>query len=320
MSGSAWNNLLSDANSSLPTIGIGGPANSGTARNGANVLVYAKALVYVRTGIESYRTEVQNAISQVIGTEHRSGGDALGLARSLKTWVIAADLVGLDEPLNTTFRNWLSNFLDRSYVTQSQSLIDKAETRPNNHGTHALASVAAVAIYLGDQAALDRVDLVTRGYLGDRSAYNENSSPGFSYGSLSWQFDSANPVGINPVGATKQGHDIDGVMPDDQRRCGSFNWPPCSTNYTRDVHQGLSMLGVILNRQGFDVWNYSDQAIKRSVDWLYSTADGKSQMPFTGDDEATLVLYDQAYGTSRWDGSSVAKTKTIGYTDWTHSQ
>jgi hypothetical protein len=38
---------------------------------------------------------------------------------------------------------------------------------------------------------------------------------GFKFGDLHWQADPSKPVAINPKGATKNGHLIDGVLADD---------------------------------------------------------------------------------------------------------
>src|SRR6185436_3561741 len=124
-----------------------------------------------------------------------------------------------------------------------QTLRSTHEKRPNNWGTHAGASRAAVAVYLGDQAELDRCAQVFKGWLRDRSAY-----AGFEYGDVSWQADPSHPVGINPRGATKSGHNIDGVLPDDQRRAGGFTWPPPKENYVWEALQGALLAALVLER------------------------------------------------------------------------
>jgi hypothetical protein len=128
--------------------------------------------------------------------------------------VIAADLVGLhsyDAGKDEQFRSWLAAV--RTETLDGKTLISTDEDRPNNWGTHAGASRVAVDLYLGDKADLVRAAQVFKGWLGDRSAY-----AGFTYGDTAWQADPSKPVGINPKGATKRGHTIDGVLPDDQRR------------------------------------------------------------------------------------------------------
>ncbi|MEP6664839.1 MAG: alginate lyase family protein [Nocardioidaceae bacterium] len=128
----------------------------------------AKALVYARTGVNSYRSEVTQALRAVMGTE---GESTLALGRELAAYLIAADLIGLQEAdpvLDATFRGWLSGLLDRT-LAEGDSLTSTHERRPNNWGTRAGASRAVVAAYLGDTAELGRVAKVFRGWVGDRT-------------------------------------------------------------------------------------------------------------------------------------------------------
>ena len=184
------------------------------------------------------------------------------------------------------------------------------EQRPNNWGTHAGASRAAVAVYLRDTAELERTAQVFRGYLGDRASY-----AGFRYGDLSWQCDPERPVGINPEGCTKSGHSIDGVIPDDQRRCGSFTWPPCKAGYPWEALQGVLVQAGILHRAGYDVWNWEDQAILRAVTWLYDM-----QSPAEGDDTWQPHLVNAYYGTDFSAPVPASLGKNMAWTDWTHMQ
>jgi hypothetical protein len=273
----------------------------------ANGIVLAKALVAARLGDATLRREVQAAIIAVMGTE--AGGRTLSLGRKLVTYVIAADLVGLPPDEDAKFCAWLRQVLDEKL--DGKTLRTTHEKRPNNWGTHAGASRTAVAIYLGMNDELARSAQVFRGWLGDRGAY-----AGFEYGDLSWQFDAAYPVGINPVGATRDGHSIDGVLPDDQRRHGPFAWPPPHENYVYEALQGALAQAVLLDRAGYhDVWSWSDKALLRAYLWLQEQASFRA----TGDDVWQLPVIDHFYGTSLWNGSAVIPGKNVGWTDWTHA-
>jgi hypothetical protein len=109
---------------------------------------------------------------------------------------------------------------------------------------------------------LARTAQVFKGYLGDRASY-----AGFDYGSdLSWHLDANNPRGINPLGAVKQGVNIDGVLPDDMRRGGSFTTGcPAGTGYPWEALQGVVVQAELLYRQGYDAWNWQNQAERRAV-------------------------------------------------------
>jgi hypothetical protein len=301
MSGSAWLSLKATADAPL----VHSPDLSG--RFGEGVQVLARALVFAKTGNKTYHQQVTHTVMEVMGTE---GGDALATFRALGTYVIAADLVRLPPADDIAFRAWLKKLLDPHHRVGTRSLVECHEKRPNNWGTHAGASRAAIAIYLGDSSELARTAQVFKGWLGNRKTY-----AGFKYGKdLSWQADPTQPVGINPKGAKKDGHSIDGIMPDDQRRCGSFQWPPCLTNYAWEGLQGALAQAVILGRAGFDVWNWENQAILRAVKWLYHVAN----YPAEGDDTWQPHIINYYYRTN-YPAPIPARTgKNVGFTDWTH--
>ena len=219
-----------------------------------------------------------------IGTE--VGGDTLALGRNLVGYVLAADLVKLPKPENKLFEAWLQTCLTENL--QGRTLQSTHEDRPNNWGTHAGASRAAVALYLRDAAEMKRCAQVFKGWLGDRSSY-----AGFNYGDLDWQADPQKPVGINPKGATKNGYSIDGVLPDDQRRAGPFTWPPPKENYVWEALQGALVQAVILNRAGYDTWAWEDQALQRAVKWLHK----ECNYPAAGDDTWQPHVVNHFYGT-----------------------
>ena len=223
--------------------------------------------------------------------ERAYNGQALALGRELAAYVIAADLIDLkeyDPALDRSWRTKLGTLLTTPTNDGPANLIECHERRPNNWGTHCGASRAAVAAYLGDSAQLERVAQVFRGWLGDRSAY-----AGFSYGDLAWQCDPAKPVGINPAGCMRDGHVLDGVLPDDQRRSGGFSWPPPQENYVYEALQGALVQAVILQQAGYDVFAWEDQALRRAFVWLQDQA----QFPAAGDDTWQPYLVNAYYGT-----------------------
>ncbi len=301
MSGPAWENVKKNADSNI------GTPNLSNQDDPTNVAVLAKALVYARTGEERYRTEVINACMAAMNTEN--GGRTLALARELIAYVIAADLVGLPPDKDTEFQAWLRTTLSKNL--SGRTLRSTHEDRPNNWGTHSGASRMAVAIYLGDDQELDAAARVFKGYLGDRDSYAS-----FDYGELSWQVNASLPVGINPKGAVKNGHSVDGVLPDDQRRGGSFSWPPPKENYVYEALQGALAQAIILHRAGYDVWNWEDKALLRAFNFLHDVVD----FPATGDDtwEAHIVNY--YYGEDFPARVPAQSGKNVGYTDWTHSE
>lgn len=269
-----------------------------------DVLVLARALVYSRTGEARYREEVIRLCREAVGTEE--GGSCLALGRNLAAYVVAADLVRLPPEQDLAFRRWLRKKL--TAIHERRSLRSTHESRPNNWGTHAGGSRAVIARYLGDARELQRVAVVFKGWLGDRAAYS-----GFKFGDLSWQQDPARPVGINPAGASRDGHSIDGVLPDDQRRGGRFQWPPPRENYVYEALQGALLQAVVLHRAGYDVWSWEDKALLRAFRWLNEEAD----FPAEGDDTWQPHVVNHFYGSDFPAPVPARPGKNVGWADWT---
>src|SRR3989338_4590446 len=304
-SGTAWLNMKNEADQSSCI-----PALSNQDDN-CNVRVLAQALVFAKLRQETYRTKVVSALTSIVNSGTYNGR-SLALGRELGAYVISADLVDLNSfnpTLDTQFRNKIRELLTTPTSGGPVNIEDCHEKRPNNWGTMCGGSRAAVAAYLNDDAKLDRVAQVFKGYLGDRSSYVS-----FSYGDLSWQCNPSQPVGINPIGCIKEGHSIDGVMPDDQRRCGSFSWPPCNTGYAWEGQQGILFEAIILSRQGYDVWNWEDRAILRAHAWKVNVGNNQAG----GDDTWQPWVVNYYYNTNFPAPSPSNPGKNIGWTDWTH--
>src|SRR4029079_12867840 len=168
------------------------------------------------------------------------------------------------------------------------------------------ASAIAADMYVGDKADLARAAQVFKGWLGDRSAY-----AGFKLGDLAWQANPTQPVGLNPRGATKNVHSVDGVLPDDQRRGGGFTWPAQKENYVWEALQGAVVEAELLSRAGFDTWNWSDKALLRAITWEYNV----NNFPAKGDDTWEIFIINHAYGTN-FPTSAANTGKNLDFTDW----
>lgn len=262
--------------------------------------ILAAALIAARTGNATYRQKVQSQLTAGMKT---TPDRTLALGRELTSGVLAADLI---EWKPTGWDAWLKAELVKDFG--GKTLVQTARERPNNWGTHAFAALVASYAQLKDETGLDTVHKWVRGWLGDRSSY-----AGFIYGDTSWQADPAKPVGINPKGATKQTRNIDGVLPDDQRRAGGFTWPPPKENYVWEALQGAFLAAILLERQGRSVWANNDQALLRAVKWLYTVC----SFPASGDDTFIPWIVNRFYP-----GAGIAATspttpgKAFGFTDW----
>lgn len=305
MSGPAWDALKAQAD--LPA----GTPDLSDQDQMNNVYVLAKALVYVRTGINRYRTEVRDNCMAAIDTE--IGGRTLALGRELAAYVIAADLVGLkpatQEPF---FKGWLRRVLIEDL--DGKTLQSTHEERPNNWGTMCGASRAAIAVYLDDEAELERTAHIFKGYLGDLSSYS-----GFEYSDLSWQADTTRPVGINPLGSTMDGQHVGGAMPEEMARGCGLQFPPCHTGYPWEALQGAVVQAEILSRHGYDAWNWENQALRRAVQFLYFMHVLYGGWWAEGDDQWVSWLVNAANGSSFPVTFPAPPGKNMAWTDWTHA-
>lgn len=301
-----------------------------------DVTTLAIALVYARTGDTSYRETAAEAIVDAIGTEE--GGRTLELGRNLLSYVIAADVIDLreyDPEAETEFREWLRSVRREplgSEAIERQTLIGTAEGTPSNWGGMAGASRAAVAVYLGDDDDLARLATVMKGWLGDRSAYPgipsnefgpEDLGKGFRFGGpendLSWHVDPSRPRGVNPKGANKDGHSIDGALPDDMRRGGEFTWPPQYTQYAREALSGYVALAEILFRQGYDVYEWEDQALLRATRFLWELEQEFPDRDWWEPDVPVYWIINYRYETSFPVEGGSEYGRNIDWTDWTHA-
>ena len=309
MSGPAWERVKAAADGPLGTPRLSDLGNEHDVRT------LAVALVYGRTGIETYRAKAADAIVSAIGTE--VGGLAAVVGRNLISYVLAADLIDLasfDASRDAQFRSWLSAVRTESF--SDGSLVSEDRRRANNHGRHAGASRLAASLYLGDQADVAQTVAIFKGFLGDRTSYN-----GFTWNQdLSWQADPSNPVGVNPAGATKDGVSIDGALPEEMRRGCKFTVPPCVTNYPWGAFQSVFLAAEIMSRQGHDVWNWQDRALLRAVKFVDGLESAYGGWWATGDDNWQPWLINHAYGTTFPAQPVMQPGKNFGWSDWLWGQ
>jgi hypothetical protein len=327
-SGTAWDRLRAAADEEL------GQANIADKDSDHDVFTLAAALVYARTGDEGYRKKAADAITDAIGTE--DGGRALELGRNLLSYVISADLIDFrayDAAREAEFREWLDAVRRKPLQSDGTrgTLVGTHEGSPSNWGGMAGASRVAVAAYLGDTQDLERAATVMKGWLGDRSAYPgipgsefgpDDRGKGHRFGGgdndLSWQVDQSQPRGVNPQGAEKDGHSIDGALPDDMRRGGEFTWPPHYTQYPREALSGYVALAELLHRQGYDVYEWEDQALLRATEFLFELEQEFPEEEWWEPDIPVYRIINFRYGTS-FPVERGGVGRNFGWTSWTHA-
>lgn len=311
-SGTAWNALKAGAGKlAVP--------NLKNQDDDADVYCLAASMVAARTADKALRDQTIHAIISAIGSE--AGGRALAEGRNAVGVILSADFLELKD---ARFWSWVEGLLHEKMTGGPASLVATHEERPNNWGTHAGASRVAIDWALAkygtaaqkQRAIVDghKAVAVWMGWFGDRASYS-----GFSYTSpFDWHADQTKKVGINPKGATRSGHSIDGVLPDDQRRAGGFAWPPPKENYVYEALQGATAAAQLLARApipGPKVWSWSDNALLRAFTWLHAQA----SYPAGGDDQWQPWIINQAYGTKFPAHSPAGHGKNVGWTDWTHA-
>jgi hypothetical protein len=282
MSGPAWEAVLEGANQDCSN------PNVSNQDDNTNVYVLAAAVVYARTGDARYKNKVVAACEKLAATR-RPGGRNLAWARETGAYALAADLV---EHRTPAFETWLRNMAEVYVAEDRRTMRQMFEERPNNWGSHAFGSLCAIYRYLEDSTALARIrDYWIRGVLGP--------NPGYEYGDdLSWHFDTKNLRLFNPKGAMKKGMTIEGVIPDDMRRGGSFKEPPDYTGYAWGFMNGQIVAARILERAGLPIWAVGDSAIYRAAYCLQVRFENTyGGWAAKGDDEWMLPFLDEAYGT-----------------------
>lgn len=305
-SGPAWEALL--ARAGAPS---GDPANV-SVKGEHNIDVLANALVGARLDDVRRKAYVRDELRKVTQAV-RDPEDVLATLRHLQTYVIAADVIQLatfDPGFDADFRRWLDTERRVEYRGGGGggSVISVHERKPNNFGTHAGASRVAAAAYLGDAFDLARAAEVWRGWAtGDLSVLRD----GYRWSGTDWQAEPSQPIGINRLGAVRDGHRLDGVIPEDQERCGEFSWPPCETNYVHGVADGMLVAFALLARQGYDAWGWGDRAALRQYEWKYEVG-----QPPGGEFRWAIPIVNHAYGTDFTGADPAATGKNLAFASW----
>lgn len=305
MEGAAFENVVDAAQTTDDNI-LGDPGDDGA------IGAMANALLFVRTNDAAYRSVAIEIIEAAMGTECGHGSSPVRVhALKLGPLVEAANLIGYWTP---EFAMWLEDRLHDD-CGESRTLIEVMEQRPNNWGTTATASVMTIARYLGDKTLFDHSVAVLHGWLGNRAVYSA-----FDYGDLCWQHDPDNPVGVNPLGAVVDGVDVDGVLPDDQRRGGDCPPDPVEEeNYVYSANAGVVVSCEIAHKQGHPAWGWEDQAELRvamriETDFAGGFVDGDA----TNDRwQGWLINWQYGAGTVET-ADETTLSKSYAFTSWTH--
>jgi len=311
--GSAWTAMLAIADGSLGAPDLTDQDNKHAART------LAAGLVYARTGQPVYRDKARAAVLSAIGTERMEADNSvLALGRQLAAYVLTADLIGLDGADDQRFRDWLSGIRTRILGGHGRwvALAATHADSMNNWGAFAGAARIAASLYLGDTDDVARAAAVTRGFLGDRSAWAAWQP--LTADSATWACDPASPSPIN-LACTLGGIDVGGAIVADVSRGGPLAWPPAppGVSYTLESLQGLVLQVELLSRNGYsDAWSWSGAALRRTAVFVdLATAAGDDGWNDWSVNRHLPWLLNARYGL----GLPIEPAgygRTFGYTDW----
>ena len=302
MSGAAWVAVKTKADGPL------GKADLADQDTKHNINTLAAALVYARTGDERYRVKAIEALRDIKGTE--SGARSLALGRNVAAYVIAADLIG-DPEVDSWLKPWLRDIVRRKNA-EGRSLIMCHEDRPNNWGTMCGASRIAVALYTDDNEDLKRAAEVLQGYVGDRDTF-----AGFEFqdGSFSFICDDDEPRPINPEDCVESGKSLSGAVVDDLQRAGSFSLPLKHTNYAWGGLSGAVAQAEMLDRAGYDAYEWEERGILRATEFL----EGIPGWERSSATRWVSWVVNGEYGTDFSAQEPTSNGRLLAFTDWTHA-
>jgi hypothetical protein len=283
-----------------------------------DVATLACALAWRGTGSIDWLDRARMLIGEAVAANPpammSSSGSALEPGRNLLSYVLAANMIDLSvlEPgpagLDERFRSWILTIAEVNIWTKDAPIPGGTfrfyhERRPNNIGLVVGAARIAVDMYLGgpvhSQHIVDAKN-VCKGFMGNDTSYNfldsDFGGPSANIDN-SWQENqgAGDKEGINPVGATSNGNNVDGCLPDDMRRLNDASCASCAvnpsivcynradsidggtpagidaTNYPWEGLQGLVMQAYLLSRCGWASFSWEMSAVERTHKFLYLT-------------------------------------------------
>lgn len=293
----AWNAVLSSANA-FP----GGQAQLVDQDSDHDVQALAQAFVGERLNDQARKNEVCNTVATV---PNAPTDRILGLSRQLTSYAIAADVADC----SVDKAGW-RRVLDKVGEGHSggNTVLTVADRSANNWGAMARAAAVATGALIEDDSVVVRVIGAYRAYTGQ----SPNSTLQFT--DTNWHAGSPQ-AGINAPGASRDGHTLDGVIPEDQRRTGEYSWPPAKGNYPWGALTATAVTAEILDHidPNIGAWASRSSAPVRAGRWL----DGPDANPADGNDcPSTFLLNAHGAGIRT---CTTAVAQDIGFTQWTHA-
>ncbi|MFW2335438.1 hypothetical protein [Ilumatobacter sp.] len=297
----------------------------------------AAALVFARTGDESFRVEVADAIERIVAGGYITDRNpsSLGWARSITAWVVASDLIDLAEyrpSVDDDWRGFLAGMPQHPYPGDGgDHLLGLAIGRANNIGSVARTAVTAIAIYVDDEELLVSMAELYRDWVEGSTVRR------FDWAETrdrSWQCvpdDPATYRGINSADCLRDGHDLGGILPEEFRRSGTYDpgdFPgENGTKYAWEALGAAVVQAELLRRAGFsEALEWGDRAPLRALDRLdefHRVADDDGwtfgrEAGGGSDDRWIIPLVNDLYDTDFPEPERTGHGRPLSWTDWTH--
>lgn len=313
ITGTSWNYVLNKAKSTWPA------PNAMDQNNKTGSLALAAGLVFARTGDAAMKTKARNAIiawTKTFKTGLTNG--VLSIGRQTASYVMTADLIGLDGADKTALQTFLRKILTDKVGTHSRWNTIKGchEDSDNNWGGWAGSARIAADIYLGDTTDLARAEKVVRGFLGERAAYTGfkgqgSKNPALNAATKSWACDPS-PTGYVPTNGACTGKS--GAFPSDIQR-DNAKYPTIGSSgkqYQNETLAGYMLAVELLFQNGYSsIWVAGNNAMKRVGDFmttktLWNPGSVQYHIPW---------LLNKRLGTS-YPKKPAQYGRSFGYTDW----
>jgi hypothetical protein len=337
-SGAAYTAMKKTADNAMATMSLTAPTSkspwlpnygdsSTGVGNGAATL--AAALVYARTGDARYRDFVIRVNRFVIGSENSASTNGTGAAdrllgtmRQISGYVLAADLVRMDPNVtgsrsgytSTVWKTWLGALRTKSIGAGNKpSIVVTNNNNATNWGAWASAARTAIDVYLNDTADLAVAVARLKLYLGESTS----GTPWVKSGSYdaSWVCTASGSVQFTAVNGSSCGSGKDGIIVEDASRSGSPfpAWDKAGIDYSFHAYGAQLVAALLLDRKGYDVWNWGNRALKRIMDRLdrLGVATGNGRATATHVSWIPRHFYNTSYPTV-----PARASDTLGYTDW----
>ena len=330
--GAPYTDMKKTADDAMASAGLSSPTPSSPwlpNYGGMGAETLAAALVYARTGDVRYRDFVIRMNRFLIGSEDSTSTNGtavddrlLATMRQISAYIMAADLVGMDPNVtgsrsgytSTVWKTWLGALRTKTIGTSSKPTIVAVNDHATNWGAWASAARISIDLYINDPVDLALAVGRLKLYLGESfvgTPWIQSSSFDSSWACVP----STLSVSFVPVNPSSCGPEKDGVIVEDASRSAfAFpTWDNAGIDYSFHAYSAQLVAALMLSRQGYDVWNWGDQAMRRIMDRL----DRLGKATGNGSASATHVSWIPRYFYGKTYPTVPAQAgNTLGFTDW----